>query len=131
MNTLLDWILSPIRKILGLILTMIHQVTLPQPIQREVSQQAKVDQETQSLKLYHFEGCPFCLKVRREIRRLGLSVELRDIKKDIQFKEELLKGGGEYQVPCLRIATSDGSIKWMYESSEINQYLRSRFEHAI
>jgi glutathione S-transferase len=75
--------------------------------------------------LYHFEACPFCLKVRREIKRLGLSVELRDIKRSRVFHDQLMKGGGEYQVPCLKIPGQPE--QWMYESSDINAYLNSRF----
>ena len=76
------------------------------------------------LVLYQFNGCPFCVKVRRELKRLGLRIELKDADKVPAFKAELLKGGGELQVPCLRIPEGDGKFRWMYESSAIVEYLR-------
>ena len=43
-----------------------------------------------------------------------------------RFRSELLAGGGEIKVPCLRI--KEGSeITWMYESSDIMAYLDKRF----
>ncbi len=131
MSSIMNLVLFPIRKILGLILTGVHHLTLPTPKQRDHSTQARVNAQTKMLALYHFEGCPFCLKVRREIHRLGLDIEMCDIKKQREFEEELVKGGGEYQVPCLKITSGEGQIQWMYESSVINQYLKSRFENAL
>ena len=78
------------------------------------------------LVLYQFNGCPFCVKVRRELKRLNLRVELRDADQVPAFKEELLSGGGELQVPCLRIPEGNGKFRWMYESNAIVEYLRKQ-----
>ncbi|MFL5813519.1 MAG: glutaredoxin family protein, partial [Bdellovibrionia bacterium] len=77
--------------------------------------------------LYQFEGCPFCVKVRREIKRLGLNIEYRDILKNPTWEHEMIQGGGQRQVPCLRIQREDGNVQWLYESSDINRYLIERF----
>ena len=106
------------------------QLTSPTPIQRDATQQEQFDQETKSLTLYQFETCPFCVKVRREIRRLNLKIELRDVRKNKADHQELLAGGGQIQVPCLRITKPDGSVQWMYESDDINAYLSERFGGA-
>jgi len=37
--------------------------------------------------------------------------------------QALMQGGGKTQVPCLRIEQADGSVEWMYESSDIINYL--------
>jgi glutathione S-transferase len=80
------------------------------------------------LALYHHEECPFCKKVRDVMNRLGLEMDLRDIRKDDNNRQELVNGGGQQKVPCLRIAKPDGSSEWMYESDDISQYLLERFD---
>ncbi len=75
------------------------------------------------MKLYHFKQCPFCVKTRRTIHRLGLNIENRDARNDPKWNQELIRRGGKYQVPCLRVVNEDGSVEWMYESKNINRYL--------
>lgn len=88
--------------------------------------QAEVDAQTKNLILYHFNSCPYCLKVRWTIKCLGVQIEMRDILQDEDYERELVEGGGFSQVPCLRIANGDG-VQWLYESSDIVAYLRQRF----
>jgi glutaredoxin len=97
------------------------------PPARPPEAQARVDAETRSLALYHFQACPYCRKVRRDIRLLGLDIEMRDIKRAPEYRDELVIGGGKKQVPCLRVAEPDGSVRWIYESRDITRYLRDRF----
>ena len=123
-------LLKLVRKILGVFLTLLNQLTLPTPLTRTPAEQSKVDQETSQLALYHFPGCPFCIKVRREIRRLGLTIELRDAQNDPKHRQDLETQGGMIQTPCLKILHPDGRTQWLYESSDINQYLRSRFSKS-
>jgi len=82
---------------------------------------------TAGLVLYQYEACPFCVKVRRSLKRHVLNIETRDVKRNGVAREELLAGGGELQVPCLRIAEGDEDYRWMYESSDIIRYLEERF----
>lgn len=119
--------MKAIRWFLRRIILALDSLFPPRSLSRDASAQSKVDQQCAELSLYQFEGCPFCVKVRRAIRRLGLKIELRDAQNNARFAEELLAGGGQRQVPCLRIVESGGSIRWMYESGEIIAYLESRF----
>ncbi len=96
-------------------------------MEREKKAQKKIDHETQKLILYQFESCPFCIKVRRAIKRLNLKIEQRDAQRIEKFRKELISEGGLFQTPCLRITKKDGSIQWMYESSDIIKYLQKRF----
>jgi glutaredoxin len=89
--------------------------------------QAELNQMTASLKLYQFAQCPFCVKTRRTIRRLGLNIELRDARGDAQWRSELIQQGGRHQVPCLRLLQDDGSSRWLYESKEIIRYLERHY----
>jgi len=102
-------------------------VTTPKGVVRAAAAQQAVDQQSRNLVLYQFKTCPFCIKVRREIKRLSLPIELRDAQKNPQHRAELLQGGGAIKVPCLQISDEQGNVQWMYESAEINQYLHQRF----
>ena len=73
-------------------------------------------------KLYQFKACPFCVKVRRAIKREGLNIETRDAKNNEQYRQELLEQGGKVKVPCLRIE-KNGQVQWLYESNDIIAYL--------
>jgi glutaredoxin len=96
------------------------------PIRRAAEEQARIDRESASLRLYHFAACPYCRKVRRDIRLMGLTIEMADIKRDAAAKATLVAGGGKKQVPALRIEEPSG-VRWMYESRDISSYLRERF----
>ena len=102
-------------------------VTTPKGVVRQREEQKQVDRQCRHLVLYQFQTCPFCIKVRREIRRLSLDIELRDAQKNPENRAALLQGGGEIKVPCLKITDAQGDSQWMYESSAIIQYLHQRF----
>jgi glutaredoxin len=126
----MKYIFKPIRWILGQIIIIIDWLTRPKKPQLSPERRAELDQQTEKLKLYHFQMCPFCVKTRRSIRRLGLNIENRDARNDPQWNAELINEGGKYQVPCLRITNDDDSVEWLYESSDINRYLDKRFGSA-
>jgi len=92
---------------------------------RSEEEQKCVDQSTESMSLYQFYACPFCLKTRRAFKRLGLNIETRNAQQN-PARADLLAGGGDIKVPCLRIDENNETI-WMYESDEIIQYLEQRF----
>ena len=123
----MGFIFKPVRWVLGQIIIFIDWLTRPKPMQRSAEIQQEVDEQTQNMALYQFQQCPFCVKTRRQIRRLALNIESRDARNDPQWNQELINDGGKYQVPCLKIMAADGSVQWMYESTEINQYLDEKF----
>ena len=84
------------------------------------------DSRDEGLALYHYDGCPFCMIVRREIDRLGIEVELRNVIDDSQHRADLLAARGRGTVPVLRFTGPDGD-RWMPESRDIIAYLRDRF----
>jgi glutaredoxin len=120
-------ILTLIRWILARVILTWNGLFAPKVlVHRSPEEQAQVDAATRSLTLYQFHACPFCVKVRRQLQRLQLKIELRDAQNDEKSRAELLAGGGELQVPCLRIE-ENGATRWLYESSDINAYLSERF----
>lgn len=116
-----------LRTLLGPFMLLSEAITAPRGILRDPEKQREIDQQCQKLALYQFKTCPFCIKVRQEMRRLSLTIELRDARGDEQQREALLQGGGQIKVPCLKIMDEQGNSQWMYESTDIIQYLRGRF----
>lgn len=100
---------------------------MPKGMVRAAPAQQQVEQQCSKMALYHFKTCPFCIKVRREMARLSLPIELRDAQHDPVHRAELLQGGGKIQTPCLRITDEQGQVQWMYESDDIIRYLQGRF----
>ena len=116
-----------IRLILGKLILFFNWVFTPRGVTRDAASQASIDAQTAGLKLYQYEACPFCVKVRRAMKRNTLTIETRDVKRSASAREELLAGGGNLKVPCLRIENERGQAEWLYESSDIVRYLEDRF----
>lgn len=116
-----------IRWALGRIILLFNWLFTPRsrPLNPELKQ--RFDREAHSLALYQYLACPFCVKVRREIKRLNLDITTCDAKGDPVHKEQLEQQGGKLKVPCLRIKEDSGEVKWLYESSDIIHYLQHKF----
>ena len=114
-----------IRWLLGRLILILNFMFAPKKLKRSVAEQQKVDQETQLLQLFQYQACPFCVKVRRAIRRKALNITLIDAKK-AENKQKLAEQGGKIKVPCLRIEENN-EVTWMYESSDIISYLETKF----
>lgn len=127
MKLILRYFFRMVRLLLKPVMLLWASLGMPKGIVRAEQAQQQVDAQTRQLALYHFKTCPFCIKVRREISRLSLNIELRDAQHDAQHRDELVQGGGKAQVPCLRITDVNGKVQWLYESDAINQYLHQRF----
>ena len=121
----MKWIIKGVREGLGRLIILIDLIFSPRKQQRTESDQEKINEEVKSIKLYQFYACPFCIKTRRAIKRLNLPIETRNAQSG-QYRAELLAGGGEVKVPCLKIESNEG-VQWMYESADIIQYLEKRF----
>lgn len=118
------YIFKAIRWVLGRIILVLDWFTRPRPLKRPAEQQAMLDAQTSKYALYQFYACPFCVKTRRSIRRLGLNIETRDARNNLVWQKQLISEGGKYQVPCLRIEQGN-DVQWLYESTEINQFLEN------
>ena len=117
-----------VRWLLGRIILLINAlIPVRGRITRPPVEQTLVDEACASLALYQYEACPFCVKVRRNLRKNGLDIELRDARRVPEHRAALSGEGGKQQVPCLRIRETDGSVQWLYESAAIIEYLEQRF----
>lgn len=119
-------LLKLVREGLGRLFVFFDWISRPAPMKRDAEDQQKVALQMESLALYQFYACPFCIKVRRHMHKLALPVPLKDAQNDADARQELASGGGQIKVPCLRIKGMDGE-RWLYESSDINRYLTHRF----
>lgn len=119
-----------IHKLLGALILMIDWLTTPKGIQRSEEAQMAINQQTKAITLYQYKACPFCVKVRRAIKRQSLAIETHDAKRCEIARAELLTGGGKLKVPCLKIIDNEGKENWMYESKDIIHYLEQRFSEA-
>ncbi|KMV32289.1 glutathione S-transferase N-terminal domain-containing protein [Photobacterium swingsii] len=115
-----------VRWLLGRLILVLNAVFSPKGLARDADKQTEVNNQVEKLKLYQFEACPFCVKVRRSAKRLNLPLETRDAKVS-PWEQELIEQGGARKVPCLRIEKEDGDVTWMYESNDIIAYLEKRF----
>ena len=113
--------------ILGRIILFVDWLTTPRGIKRPTEQQSAIDEQCQSLTLYQYKTCPFCVKVRRTMKRLSLDVEKRDPKRSEIAKKELVDGAGKLKCPCLKIDEGDKGVRWMFDSKDIISYLEERF----
>jgi glutaredoxin len=127
MKTVIRAFFRTLRVVLGPVMLLKERLTQPAGVQRAPAAQAAVDQQCQSLALYQFSTCPFCIKVRQEMRRLSLPIEKRDAQHHTANRDDLLQGSGATKVPCLQITEANGQTRWLQDSTEIVAYLRKRF----
>lgn len=74
------------------------------------------------LELYISDFCPFCHRVLRFMEAENISdVEIKHSRSIPDFRSEVSRRGGKYQVPLLMIDDEP-----LYESSDIIDYLGSR-----
>ncbi|MDQ7003834.1 MAG: glutathione S-transferase N-terminal domain-containing protein [Ghiorsea sp.] len=121
-------LLKIFREGIGGLMALVSYLTTPSKVKRSSEEQEKVNTEVQKLSLYQYFTCPFCIKVRRHIRRLNLPMEYRDAQvRGGEHRNTLEQEGGAAKVPCLRIE-ADGKVIWMYESNDIIAYLNKHFD---
>ncbi|MBU1309349.1 MAG: glutathione S-transferase N-terminal domain-containing protein [Gammaproteobacteria bacterium] len=116
-----------VRLILTPFMLLAEKLSTPKALVRSAAEQTTVDAACSQLALYQFSACPFCIKVRKQVARLGLNIEKRDAQHNQQHRSELEQSGGKVKVPCLRIETATGEVQWLYESADIIAYLQQRF----
>ena len=110
-----------IRWLLGRIILLINVVFSPSSLRHSEQVAQNLATALEGISLYQYAACPFCVKVRRALKRNGMVLPLVDAKQD-DAKQTLVEQGGKLMVPCLRIE-KQGDVKWLYESSDIVAFL--------
>ena len=116
-----------VRWLLGRLILTIYFLTSPRSIVRDKKEQDAIDALAATMSLYQFNACPFCVKVRRQLKKHSLNIELKDAQSNPAFKDELMREGGKHKVPCLRIENGTQDVKWLYESKDIISFLQTEF----
>lgn len=112
--------------LLGPVMLLWEFIARPRGLKREPELQKAIDQQCQDLALYQFSTCPFCIKVRPEMRRLSLNIEKLDAQRSDTSREVAPRRWRdqsalpEYQAPI-------NKPLWLYESGAIIAYLNKRF----
>ena len=127
MKIIIRTFFKTLRIILGPVMLLKEKLTRPQGMVRPQVTQQDVDRQCQSLALYQYKTCPFCMKVRREMARLSLDIKRIDAQPPGANRDALTTQGGQTKVPCLKITDAAGRSQWLYDSEKIVGYLRQRF----
>ncbi len=75
--------------------------------------------------LFKYDTCPYCQRVMRHAKALGVELQMRDTMRDPGARKELVGHTGGTQVPMLLI---DGVP--LLESADINAWLDAYAERA-
>jgi len=86
--------------------------------------------DREKLSLYESGRYPYCIRVRRFIEEIGATVEERNTMRNRDDFMELVQATGRSTVPCLKIESADGNVRWLHESAHIIEYLRDHFQGA-
>lgn len=119
-----------VRWVLARIILLVDFLFHPRGVKRDTNEQADIDRQTSRFTLYQYAACPFCVKVRWAMQRNSLNIEKRDAKRNADYAEELVAGGGRLKVPCLKVEQEDGSSQWVYESDAIIDLLHNTFPQS-
>jgi len=127
MKFLVRFFFKTLRTVLGPAMLLKEALTRPQGVVRSEAGQQAVNQACNALALYQYKTCPFCIKVRQEMRRLSLPITQVDAQPEGPARAALVQQGGHAKVPCLKITYESGKSHWLYDSEKIITYLRSHF----
>jgi len=119
-------VIKLIRIIVGFILITLNKLTSPSPVKISDEKRADIIKKVSGMELFEFNACPFCIKVRRFMKKNNIVIPLRDAKNDEIYRESLLTGGGRIKVPCLKIQSEDNETKWLYESNDIMAFFEAQ-----
>ena len=112
-----------IRFILGRIILFLDWITSPRPNPISEEKRNEINSYTSNMVMYEFKACPFCVRVRRFMKKNNISIKTKDARKNKEYATELINGGGKLQVPCLLIPKDENNSQWLYESKDIINFL--------
>ena len=130
MKIIIRYFFRILRIVLGPFMLFKEALTRPKGVVRSAAAQQSINAQCQSLALYQYKTCPFCIKVRQEMARLSLPIQRIDAQPPGADRDTLTREGGHIKVPCLKITGAAGNSQWLYDSDQIIAYLRSRFAAA-
>ena len=118
--------MSLTRQLKGRALHIVDRLVPVRPQLRTPAEHDLMERESRRMHLYYARHCPSSISIRRHCERIGLRVVEKDVHKVNTYRNELLSGGGEPRVPCLRIDDEQGA-RWLYSPEAIRDFLNKRF----
>lgn len=80
-----------------------------------------------NVKLYTYQACPYCEKVRQAFAEMGFDYEEVDAERGTPGSKALVELGGRQQVPFLVVEEGGEIVHQMYESNDIIDYAKQHF----
>ncbi|BCE01447.1 glutaredoxin family protein [Marinicellulosiphila megalodicopiae] len=96
------------------------------PVNRTLPEQKKMDEKARQFVLYELKHCPDCSKLRRKLHQNQINIDTRNAQKYQCYRNEMLKGGGKIQFPCLMVQNPDNTQKWIYGGEAIYNCLQQQ-----
>lgn len=116
------------RRMKGVCLMVADRWITVKPVKRSSEEQSSLDRESRRIQLYFCKTCPSSIRIKRRCQFLGLRVVEKDVMRVNSYRKELIHGGGQVRIPCLRIEGQKGKeTRWLYDSDKILAYLDKRF----
>lgn len=114
---------------------VIHQIKVLQAVLSGVTEGGRgvsgtpfPKQPKKAIKLYEFEGSPFCRRVREVLTTLNLDYEVYPCPKGgTKYRKEVKQLGGKTQFPFL---VDENTGEKLYESQDIIHYLFKHYGHS-
>lgn len=118
--------MSVVRYFKGKALAFAYQLFPVRPLARSGMEKDSLERESRKMQLYFCHDCPSSLMIQRYCQRLGLRVVKKNVAQVIRYRNELINGGGQSRVPCLRVE-EEGNVYWLYSREKIKRFLAQRF----
>lgn len=120
--------MSVVNRVQGVCAMFADRCIKVKPVERDQKELASLARESRRMQLYFCKTSIDSIKVKRRCEALGLRVIEKDVQRIDGYCHELLTGGGELKVPCLRIEGAKGAAtRWLYDGDSILKYLDRRF----
>jgi hypothetical protein len=114
------------RQLKGLAFEWVDKVVPVRPVERSAHEQLRLDRASRRMHLYFSPCCADSISVKRHCHKLGLRVVEKDVVRVNAYRNELVNGGGDSRIPCLRIE-KEGKTDWVYSLESILGYLNQRY----
>jgi len=97
-----------------------------QPVERSQREQQRVDRIAATLTLYTRNHCTECVHLLRQLKKLNVSITVKNIRRCHIYQKELLAAGQSTNIPCLRIEKGQ-QVRWISQADDIDRFFDQKF----
>lgn len=113
------------RQLKGKTLNLADRLVPAKPVERSREEQTLLNRESRRMHLYYSRNCPASILVKRYFEKTGLHPVSKEVERVDAYRNELVNGGGESRVPCLRVRHGEQD-SWIYSPEAILNYLEDK-----